>query len=90
MFGISKKEESCKMKVIKTALWLLFVTCISYSVVSAASNVLSTTQLKNLKPLKSYTASAYTLKTGVAYFEIREYVWDSTHKVNKNNYKVIV
>ena len=45
---------------------------------------------KKPKPLKSYTASAYTLKTGVAYFEIREYVWDSTHEVNKNNYKVIV
>jgi len=72
------------MKIIKTALWLLCVACTGYSVVYAASNTLSATQLKKLKPLKKnegrtlMSLSKAKLKDvhlakNVKYFDIKSY-----------------
>ena len=43
-----------------------------------------------LKPLKKYPSHAYSLKVGVAYFEVREYTWSTQDKINKNIYKIIM
>ena len=43
-----------------------------------------------LKPLKKYPSHAYSLKVDVYYLEVREYIWQSPHDVDKNSYHVVM
>jgi hypothetical protein len=43
-----------------------------------------------LKSLNAYQSSEYHLKNGVDYLEVREYIWQSPHKVDKNSYRVVI
>jgi len=68
------------MKIFKIVLLLLLVTGI-YA---------KGAKWQNLKLLKKYSSHAYSLKAGVQYLEVREYIWQSPHKVDKNSYHVVM
>jgi hypothetical protein len=44
----------------------------------------------NLKPLKKYPPSAYTLKSDINCLEVREYIWDTKHKRDNHSYHIVM
>ncbi len=68
------------MKIFKILLFVLLVTSIE------AKN----SKWKPLKPIHEYPASAFNLKKGVTYFEIRQYEVDDNNKLRTKPYKTVL
>ncbi len=68
------------MKLFKLVLLLLLMTGVYANAVT----------WQYLKPLKKYPSHAYSLKADVHYLEVREYIWQSPHNVDKNSYHVVM
>lgn len=73
-------HEGDRMKIFKIVLLVLLVTGVHAK----------SAKWQKLKSLNEYRASAYTLKEGVEYLEIREYYQDEDKGYDTKKYKVTV